>query len=305
MSWAKLDDGFYDHPKVVAAGLAATGLFVRALAYSTAKHTDGYVSTPVVAMLSGGELALATRLVEVGLWEQADDGYRIHDFFDYNPSGKQVKRQRVREAERLRAYRRCNRERTGVRTSPDTATVHAAYDGPVPDPVPGDPPPQSATQTAPPPSSAALRLEPQRAMAAKPPRYAARQGDPEGFAAFWRDYPRHDGRQAAVQAWRKLRPDDELRQTIHAALAWQRHREQWQDPEKIPHASTWLTGRRWEDEPPRQRDATISRELRESLSAFEGFLRRQRERAEAERAGPPALAFEHRVGPPKLEERRP
>ena len=47
-------------------------------------------------------------------------------------------------------------------------------------------------------------------------------------------YPRGENRQRAVKAWDKLKPDDALIDTMARAL--------------VPHASTWLNGRRWEDE---------------------------------------------------------
>ena len=74
-------------------------------------------------------------------------------------------------------------------------------------------------------------------------------GDVDGFADFWALYPRRVAKQAAVKAWVKLHPAGDLRVKILEALAAQvtgeyAHRE----PEKIPHAATWLNGRRWEDE---------------------------------------------------------
>lgn len=71
---------------------------------------------------------------------------------------------------------------------------------------------------------------------------------PERFAGFWAAYPRGENRQAAVRAWDKLRPPDELIDQMAKALARQLHRADWQRGVGIPYASTWLNGRRWEDE---------------------------------------------------------
>lgn len=73
---------------------------------------------------------------------------------------------------------------------------------------------------------------------------------PAGFERFWSAYPRHVGKRAAAKAFAKLRPDEELLGVMLVALARQRQSDQWQRDggQFIPHAATWINGRRWEDE---------------------------------------------------------
>lgn len=71
---------------------------------------------------------------------------------------------------------------------------------------------------------------------------------PERFAKFWEFYPRGENKQAAIRAWDKLRAEDSLIDTMAAALVRQKKRADWQQGVGIPYASTWLNGRRWEDE---------------------------------------------------------
>ena len=71
---------------------------------------------------------------------------------------------------------------------------------------------------------------------------------PERFARFWAYYPRGESKQAAINAWDKLKPSDELIGTMAQALVQQMRSEAWQRGFGIPYASTWLNGRRWEDE---------------------------------------------------------
>ncbi len=73
------------------------------------------------------------------------------------------------------------------------------------------------------------------------------EGDDESFNVFWSAYPRKAGRQKASGAWLKLAPDEELQAKILEALEQQKETAQWQSG-VIPHASTWLNGKRWEDE---------------------------------------------------------
>jgi DNA replication protein DnaC len=77
-----------------------------------------------------------------------------------------------------------------------------------------------------------------------------RQPAPAEFESFWKLYPRRVARMAAIKAWRKLPPPERAL----ALAAIEAHVNYWRqaerDPERIPHASTWLNGRRWEDELP-------------------------------------------------------
>lgn len=109
MPWFKVDDGLDLHPKVLAAGNAAMGLWVRAGAYSARQLTDGEISPEVAALL--GTKAEAKRLVKAGLWVPKDDGYAFHEWELFQPSRVQVmadreasrqRQQRAREAARAR-----------------------------------------------------------------------------------------------------------------------------------------------------------------------------------------------------------
>lgn len=88
---------------------------------------------------------------------------------------------------------------------------------------------------------------PQRGRARREPKKEP-DWKPERFAAFWSSYPRGESKQAAIAAWDKLRPSDELLVIMAKALKRQMQTEQWQRGIGIPYASTWLNQRRWEDE---------------------------------------------------------
>lgn len=155
MPWVKLDDQFIFHPKAILAGKDGRALYLTALCYSANQLTDGRIRTgvlPMVARLAEVDDAetVAEHLVDVGLFERADDGYQIHDYHKYNPTAADVKKQRAENAERQAAWRDRNRQPDGTiaATNPATApsrssvtnTVsHSASNGPVtplPYPVP-------------------------------------------------------------------------------------------------------------------------------------------------------------------------
>lgn len=70
------------------------------------------------------------------------------------------------------------------------------------------------------------------------------------FERFWEAYPRKVAKQVAAKAWNKLHPNPELVDHMIAAIERQKQTQQWQkdNGDFIPHPSTWLNGRRWEDE---------------------------------------------------------
>jgi len=66
------------------------------------------------------------------------------------------------------------------------------------------------------------------------------------FDRFWAQYPRKVGKQKAQKAWGRLTKKEKI--AIFGVLDV--HVSQWRGvrPEFVPHATSWLNGRRWEDE---------------------------------------------------------
>ena len=64
------------------------------------------------------------------------------------------------------------------------------------------------------------------------------------FELFWKSYPRHEAKSAAMKAFKKVKVDINI---LLKAVAQQKTSKQWQE-NIIPHASTWLNQSRWEDE---------------------------------------------------------
>jgi hypothetical protein len=78
---------------------------------------------------------------------------------------------------------------------------------------------------------------------------------PERFDGFWLFYRTHipegvnaGNRQKAIRAWDKLAPDETLVSTMAKALAKQVKSQVWMSGIGVPHASTWLNNRGWEDD---------------------------------------------------------
>lgn len=81
-----------------------------------------------------------------------------------------------------------------------------------------------------------------------PPAHAPAAGDL--FARFWALYPRKQDKAKAQKAWAKLKVDADLFAMIAKGLAAQAASHDWlKDGGKyVPMPTTWLNGRRWEDE---------------------------------------------------------
>jgi hypothetical protein len=74
--------------------------------------------------------------------------------------------------------------------------------------------------------------------------------DDENFNQFWEQYPRHEKKKNAFEAFKRINPQNGTFEKIMESLSLQKMSEQWtKDNGKfIPHPTTWLNGRRWEDE---------------------------------------------------------
>ena len=137
MSWVKLDDQFHSHPKVIACGNEAAGVYARSLAYCGAYYTDGFVSRKQAATFA--PTRVLKRVTEAGLWEEVEPGesrtvtgrrdsgnrtlpnvtitfcyygYFIEDFLHHNPTRD--------EAEAARAKRRAAGSKGGSTSQADT-----------------------------------------------------------------------------------------------------------------------------------------------------------------------------------------
>jgi hypothetical protein len=105
MSWVKLDDTFWMHPKIVMAGEAATGVYARLLSYCGCYLTNGLVPAPMVDAITKNRKALDA-LEANGLIERTETGaVLICSYLEYNRSKADI------EADR--ATRRANGQRGG------------------------------------------------------------------------------------------------------------------------------------------------------------------------------------------------
>ena len=99
MPWFRVDDDLALHPKAIAAGNAALGLWVRAGAYAAQYLTEGFVPAGMLTVL-GGKPRDAKALVDAGLWTVDERGWRFHQWEERQPTKEQVEADRRAAAER-------------------------------------------------------------------------------------------------------------------------------------------------------------------------------------------------------------
>lgn len=112
--WFKLDDRFHSHWKVVAAGNAAIGLWVRCCTWSADYKRDGKVPADIARMYGTADEMGA--LADAGLWLPNGDGFVVPDFLEYNPKQNAEHRAQIAGARRVAGMTRAanaNRDEHG------------------------------------------------------------------------------------------------------------------------------------------------------------------------------------------------
>lgn len=121
MPWFRVDDAAAFHPKIVKAGNAAIGAWVRLGAYCNAYHLNGKVETS--AALDIGSQEEIDSLVAVGLLHAVDGGYEIHDYLKYQSSKEAIEAKKEETRKRVAEHRRRNKAGTPDVTSDVTAYI--------------------------------------------------------------------------------------------------------------------------------------------------------------------------------------
>lgn len=108
--WVKLDPKRAVNHKMRAAGMAANGLDITAMCWTTLHENDGFISQDDVAMLAAMHHCddweeLVERLIQVGRWtrDKRRKGFDIKDYLEYNFSKADMESKRKRDRDRKRS----------------------------------------------------------------------------------------------------------------------------------------------------------------------------------------------------------
>jgi hypothetical protein len=102
VSWVKVDDKAWSHPKFAGLTGNAVRLWLFAMCWSAGHETDGRLPKVVLRTL-GATQKEAKALVDVGLWHETPDGWEVHDFLEYQPSAEDNRTRREAKAQAGRA----------------------------------------------------------------------------------------------------------------------------------------------------------------------------------------------------------
>lgn len=104
MTWFKVDDKLWGHPKWLATPIRARGLWVTAGSWAADHEQDGKIPRHVLAIL-GGTAADARSLVSAGLWSETAAGWQFHGWEEFQPTRAQKDADRADAKERMRLVR--------------------------------------------------------------------------------------------------------------------------------------------------------------------------------------------------------
>jgi hypothetical protein len=149
MPWARIDDGFFDHPKIEALTDRAFRAHIAAICLANRYLTDGVLTNGQVLKIANKPVR--KQLISAGLWEPVNGcdesaGIRIHDFLDYNRDAVTVKAERQRNAERQKEWR--ERKRNAVTDTVTNAVTNGVSNAAPSRPDPSRPEVMSVNQKA-------------------------------------------------------------------------------------------------------------------------------------------------------------
>lgn len=213
MSWAKVDDGWWCHPKVMGLGKGGRSLWVSALSWSCAQRQA--TIPPRLLVMVGNDEDDAAELVAAGLWDAlSDDGWQIHDWSEYQEQSLSEKRAEAgsKGGKRSAATRAKGKQTPSKPDLLDEANGQAGPSLPGPSrPVPSDTETSGKSQSEEPPAADDAEAQPEQ-----DPEQAARKalniyahtkaasearGDPSALAASIGRSAVDDGRLDLLREW--------------------------------------------------------------------------------------------------------
>lgn len=238
--WAPVDIGYLDNPKmldVLDASSTATLMHLASILYCAQHLTDGHLSPGIARRKVGASRDDDRLLIDAGLWHEPGHGcdacpdpepgkVYIHNFLEHNRTAAKTKRVSERRSEAAKA--RWAREK-GDATVMQSALQDAQ---------------QSAMQ-----NGDVCNAERERERKRDSPAPKRVETPPEGFDAWWSQWPKKVAKAAALKAYKTaLKKTDALTLGQAAAAFITAEQRKGTAIEYIPNAASWLNQERWEDD---------------------------------------------------------
>ncbi len=129
MPWVRIDDNAIDHPKFIALSANAWRLWCEGMTYCQKHLTDGFLPRSGVRGMryySAASLKMLLAVLVPGkgpLWHDAEGGYQVHDYHDWNDSRETVIQARQDSKDRRQRWK--NRRANGVPDASGNASSDA------------------------------------------------------------------------------------------------------------------------------------------------------------------------------------
>lgn len=107
MQWFKISSNFWCNPKWLKVSDSAKALWVASASWSAQNDTFGEVPDTFLKTFKpvARPTKAAKELVDAGLWEVTPQGYRFHDWNDYNPSREEWEKGKTATKNRVKKHR--------------------------------------------------------------------------------------------------------------------------------------------------------------------------------------------------------
>ncbi len=236
MSWAKFDDQYFRHKKIVTAGRDARDMHMACILHCCEFLTDGVVGREYLRRIhadSEVERPLADLvpwMIECRLLDDIDGILTVHNFLKYNPTKEKVEQTRE-------ARKEAGRRGGDMKASNLLGNLVSKTPTPYPVsriPVSGDPFPDSPHKDS--ACASAYDDEP------------AEKGEPSMFSEFMSIYPKNSDRKEALSQWWKSCPNVQVGGRVIVGLRSQLSAGVFEvEYQFIPLAKNYLKDERWKD----------------------------------------------------------
>lgn len=132
-TWGKIHGSITWHTKALSAGDAALGVWVRLLGHCAQHLTDGHIPQQVAKAVGATSPGAINALVEAGLLEVVEGGYRLHDYLEHNSSRAEIEASREASRDRKARSRSAAKSMLSRVTDAVTPTVTGRVTGRVTD----------------------------------------------------------------------------------------------------------------------------------------------------------------------------
>lgn len=237
MAWARITDEFHDHHKVTdlcsdQEGLAALGLWTLCLTWVRADRRRQGLIPRGQAVRMGGVNAkqLASRLVDVKLWDETETGYAFHDFQDtYTPGDLSEQRAEAgrKGGKASGMTRRSKQKGSNLEANPKQVASFPEANG------------FEASRTR---AGATTHL----------PKEERTLASDDAFEAFYAAFPRKKDRAAAAKAWTSAlrKPGVTAERLIEAAAGYAKQvASSGTEARFVKYPARWLNAGSYDDAP--------------------------------------------------------